>query len=106
MAQWLPFRNTFDVRLDANGAGRIRVSPSVGEWVIEQVSVSSTSVVKEAKFTAYINGAFIGGTFSGNRDTDTEFNQRLNAQEEFIGEWTVGDANAIAQLTLTGRKLV
>lgn len=106
MASWLPFRITNDVRLDGLGNGSIRISPSVGEWVIEQVSASTTSVTNEPQFTAYINGAFIGGSFSGNRTTDTEFNQRLNAQEAFVGAWVGGDPSAIAQLTLTGRKLV
>lgn len=104
--QWLPFRDVFTVVLDGSGTGTIEVRPSIGEWLIEQVAVRTSSNVNEPEFSAFINGAWVGGTFSGSRDSDTSFNQRLNAQERFNGIWTGGDAGATGELTLTGRKLV
>lgn len=106
MAQRLPFRMTMDVVLDAGGSGAINFSPSVGTWEITQVAATTSTNVNEPEFATYIDGAFIGGSYSGSRTNDTSFNQILNAQQKLTGVWTLGDPGATAVMTLTGWKTV
>lgn len=106
MTQDLPFRKVYTVTLDGSGNGFIRVSPTIGYWQIEQVSASTGTNTNEPEFLTYINGAFIGGSYSGSRTNDTTFNQRLAAQEEFRAVWVGGDAGTTATLVLTGKEFV
>ena len=104
--EWLPFRDVYTVVLDGSGNGAIRFSPSVGTWLVEQVAVTVSSNTNEPEFLAYIDGMYVGGSYSGSRTNDTAFNQRLAAQQALSGVWVGGDAGATATMVLTGRKQV
>ena len=99
-----PFRLTETVELNGAGTGTIRFSPSIGVWKVEQVAASTSTNTNEPIFSAYINGVFVGGSYSGSRTNDTSFNQRVNAQERLDFVWTGGDPGAIGEVTISGLK--
>ncbi len=104
MNQALPFRDVYTVTLDGSGNGAINVSPTIGFWMVEQVAVIVSTNTNEPEFQCYIDGMFVGGSYSGSRTSDTTFNQRLNAQQRLNAVWLGGDPDATATLILTGKK--
>jgi hypothetical protein len=104
--QTLNFRDVYTVTLDGSGNGTIRFSPSVGTWEIQQVAAMTSSNTNEPEFSAYVNGMFVGGSYSGSKTNDTTFNQTLEAQEVLTGVWVGGDAGSIATMVLSGKKTV
>jgi hypothetical protein len=100
----LPFRLTLDVTLDGSGNGAIRFSPSIGMYMVEQVAAMVSSNENEPEFQVYVDGIFVGGSYSGSRTNDTSFNQRLAAQQVLNGVWIGGDPGATAVMNLTGWK--
>jgi hypothetical protein len=106
MPQVLNFRDVKTVTLDAAGRGSIVFSPTIGDWVVEQVSVTVSSNTLEPEFSAYVNGMFVGGSYSGSKTNDTTFNQPLATQETLTGIWVGGDPGAVATMVISGKKTV
>lgn len=106
MTERLRFRDTYTTVLDASGNGTINFRPSVGSWMVNQVAASVSSNNNEPEFSAFVNGMFVGGSYSGSKTNDTTFNQEVNAQEVLSAVWLGGDPGATATLTLSGVKTV
>lgn len=104
--QTLPFRLVKTVMLNGSGAGAINFSPTVGTWEVSQVAALASSNTNEPEFSVFIDGVFVGGSYSGSKTTDTTFNQEVQAQQVLQGVWTGGDAGAIATMVITGKKTV
>ncbi len=109
MTQTLPFRDTKTVVLDGSGNGSITFQPtSYGEsWKVDQVAISTTAtnlLLPPPLFQAYVNGLFVGGSYSGNLTNDTAFNQLLQTQEVLKFVWTGGQPGVTATATISGTK--
>jgi hypothetical protein len=104
------FTQSAQVRLSATGAGEVSLGPvgSIAGWRVTLVSVSTSTRVKEPTFKLYREAAtqsnFLEGSFSGSQDaSDTQHVVLPGSQ--LVGQWTGGDANALATLRITGEVL-
>jgi hypothetical protein len=76
-------------------------------WELDTVSVSTTSTaLLSSVFSLYVNtespSGFRGGTYSGDRDTDTSPNISAGNLDRLIFVWTGGTLGTWATGTLTG----
>lgn len=106
MSQALPFRAAYTVVLNGSGNGTIRWSPSQGSWLVQQCAATVTTSTNEPEFSTFIDGMFVGGSYSGSKTNDTTFNQTVVAQQALSATWTGGDPGATATLIISGVKTV
>jgi len=112
MSRTVPLFQSGQVTADANGVAMVAIGPKIAfeTWEIRSISVSSTSVTLIPKASHYRGqqgpSRLINGTFSGNFDTDPDFNQRLENAEELVTVWENCDAGSICTVTVNGTKTV
>lgn len=96
-----PFFKPAAGTFDATGTAEVTVSPPGGvDWHVRITSVSSTSTAQPTA-TLTLDGHFLEGTYSGNRDTsDTVYT--IPAGSQLVCTWTGGTAGARATLSLRG----
>jgi hypothetical protein len=102
-----PIRQRYvdQVKLDVNGAGSIEFTMKA-DFLLTQTTWKVTGVngvkpIKQATAINTINGEDWEGTYSGNQDSSGS-THLLITSDVLRCEWTGGDANATAQLTLRG----
>lgn len=104
----LPFRQTWDTRVAANGTAAIEIGTSTynEKWELKKVSVQLSDDSGSPEVLTYVDGNFTGGTYSGARDTDPDFGETLESQSKLRVVWTGATAGATATLTVTGYKVI
>lgn len=107
MTRTTPLQEFASVTLDASGTNTVYFSPQRygQDWKIERITVTCNSA-EETVFSLYRdfvqNSARIGGTYSGNNDTDSAAGITLRYGNRLVGQWTLGTAGAIANIVLDG----
>lgn len=100
-------RDSRSVVLNGSGNGSVTFGPDRYPWIIHRVSVHVSSNANEPQANIYrgsVNpGTFVSGTFSGTNDTDSNLNDGvLNIGEQYVCQWTGGDAGATATISFYG----
>lgn len=102
-----PIRQRYvdQVKLDATGAGSIEFTMKA-DFLLTQTTWKVTGVngakpTKQATAVNTINGEDWEGTYSGNQDSSGSMHLLITS-DILRCQWTGGDANATAQLTLRG----
>lgn len=101
------FIRTSTCVLDSTGYGTATVAcPDGTRWTVDTTTVSTSTAVLQPQASTYFGtgvspGAFIEGTYSGDRDT-SDTTHRLHGGEALTVEWTGGDPGATATLRLSG----
>lgn len=110
MTQVTPLRTFAQVTLDGSGNGQVSIGPSgVESWQVQRVAVTVSSATLEPTAKIYRNhvspASFIGGTYAGSNDADTDLHEQLQPGDTLIAVWEDGDAGATAALTVGGLKV-
>ncbi len=93
------------VTVDANGNAAIEIGPVMhGEtWHVKLVACQVSTAVAEPQGRAYLNGVFVGGTYTASINSNGDPFTLLSGQKyRFV--WTGADVGATATLTLLGLK--
>lgn len=101
----LPLNESAQVVVDANGNAAIEVGPLLtGEtWHVNLVAIQVSTADREPQGRAYLNGVFVGGTYTASMNSNPDPFTLLSGQKyRFV--WTGADVGATAYLTLLGRK--
>lgn len=109
----IPLEQSATITLNANGYGLATITPPVTEqWDISTVSVTSTSSTKVPTIRLYLGQGpnqsdFIDGSYNGNQNVSDVLSGRpIPPGIKLLAEWAKGDANAIATVTVRGKKTV
>lgn len=98
--------NTSDqVTVDANGNAAIELGPVMqGEtWHVTLAAVTVSTATLEPQGRAYVNGVFVGGTYTASLNSNPDPFTLLSGQKyRFV--WTGADVGATAYLTVLGRR--
>ena len=108
---------TLYVTLNGSGAGSLKAGPASARevWNVTSVSVKTlqtqAQIVNESQCDISAGDvntkAFKDGTFSGSSgDVTDQITEPVKFSEFVWADWTLGDAGAIAVLTITGSKNV
>jgi hypothetical protein len=95
----------------ANAAGKATASlqplRAFENWHVDSVSVFSTSVLVST-FKVYRGSespsTLIGGTYSGNLNSDPSFNKDVRNGERLLGVWEGCTPGAVCTMSVTGTK--
>jgi hypothetical protein len=93
---------------DGSGIATARIGPrrAFERWEVRSVSLQNTSTnltPKASIYRAFVGpSSFINGTYSGNFDTDSDFNQELQSGEDLIVQWEGCDPGSISTVILQG----
>lgn len=102
------------VTLDVNGTGAVQIGPDKfnESWQIDvcAVNVNVPSASKQSRFTIYKGSStaitsLVNGTYSGNFDSDTAFNQTLKSGNIYTCVWTGGVPGAVATVVFHGTRI-
>lgn len=101
----VPFTGAGQTTLDAGGNGNVIVGPGGMDWVVQVITVSTSSAGIKPQCLIYHGSVsqanLIDGTNSGDGDTsDTVV--LLQPGEYITAVWTGGDPKAVAVLRLQG----
>ena len=100
-----PLNETQQAIVDANGNAAIEIGPVMhGEtWHVNLAAIQVSSAVREPQGRSYLNGVFVGGTYTASVASNNDTFTLLSGQKyRFV--WTGADVGATATLTLLGRK--
>lgn len=110
MATAVPLDYGTTVPLNANGYGYVRIGPSGEKWEITHMHVEVSSRVSEAVCKVYrgqiASNRVVEGTYSGSTGDTSDTKHYLEDGSGLFIEWTGGDANATATVTVSGWKSV
>lgn len=96
------------VVLDASGNGSVQIGPTrAGQsWLVKVAALQVSTNVLEPTAKLYLGTAsppnFLGGSYTGSNDADTELNLPLRRGQRLTCVWSGGDAGARATLSITG----
>lgn len=101
------------VFLDGSGNGAVVIGPTYTyqTWVPSQITVTTSTNVKEPVFKYYRgrtagNTGILGGTYTGSNDQSDISGLVLHPGEVILAQWTGGDAGALATVALLGKKII
>lgn len=95
---------------NAQGKAIVRLQPlrAFEDWHVQRVSIQSTSSTLVPTFKLYKGSetpsSFIGGTFTGNLNSDPQLDLTLMNGESLLGVWEGGDVGSTCTMTITGTK--
>lgn len=105
------------VTADASGAARASIGPDTGRgparWTVTQVSVRNENSARRGQppiptCNTYENtedaGGWLGGTYDGSFDTDSELSLDLSRGQVVIAVWAGAQAGDRLTLSVTGTK--
>lgn len=109
MTQETPLNEGKDGRLNSAGTGTVTLGVgSLFRWHVTRIAVLTATNVLEPVAKVYVDSVspvnFLAGTYTGSNDSSDE-NLWLRPGQKLICEWTGGDANAVATLSVFGTKI-
>lgn len=100
------FRQSGSVTLDGDGSGSVRIAPSGRDWVINYLTVRTSSNAKEATASLYENyigdDYLIDASFTGSTGDTTDTTIPVRDGYAVVIAWTGGDPGATATVTYSG----
>lgn len=110
--QRLPFQISQDSVVAANGTALIEVGPTsyLESWFTAVVGVLNTPTPPATELTLtpeariYVNSVFVGGTLTGDLDSDTSMNVQIQTQQKLRAVWSGADPGSTVTLTVIGYK--
>ena len=107
MSRNSPLNELAETTLDANGNGAVELKPTAYNetWLVTSCATKVSSNTNEPEFEVFNSGQFIDGTTEGSRNS-TGMYEIVQTNQPIRGEWTAGDAGAIAQMRLGGIRML
>jgi hypothetical protein len=114
MTQRLPFQDFKTAVIAGNGTALVEMGPTSYKesWETWVVGVQNTptppalvlALVPTARI--YLANIFVGGTFTGDLDSDTSMNLTIQSGQKLRAVWSGGDPGSLVTLTVTGTKVL
>lgn len=108
----IPLQESASVTLNGSGNGSVTIGPvnQFQVWNVENEGCTVTSNVNEPVFRLFQSnglsaGTFLGGSNQGSNDS-ASISVTLHPGMKLTGQWTGGDAGAVATLALQGTMTV
>ena len=100
--------------IKADGTATVEMGPTsyTESWETSIVGVLCTPLAPATTLTnipsarIYANNVFVGGTYSGDQDSDTSMSVTIQSGQKIRAEWKGGDVGATVTLTVTGEKVI
>lgn len=107
MGQRMPLSVLAETTLNASGNGAVELKPLAHNetWLVTSCATKVSSNTREPEFKVFSNGVFIDGTTEGSLNA-TGLYEIVHTNQPIRGEWTGGDAGAIAQMRLGGIRML